>query len=68
MEAAFDCSGGNGVFAAAINANYGIVAAASTIPAQFAKTTTIATATIGQRRHCRRCNCIIYSQSHRRIL
>jgi hypothetical protein len=52
MEAAVDGAGGKGVFAAAINANEGIVAVAPTAAAQLTTTTTIATATISQRCHC----------------
>jgi hypothetical protein len=52
MEAAVDGSGGNGVFATLVIANEGMVAAAPTAPAQLTRTTTIAAATIGQRRHC----------------
>jgi hypothetical protein len=53
MEATVDGGGGDGIFAAAINANDRIVAAASTAAAQLRMTTAIATATIGQR--CHRC-------------
>jgi hypothetical protein len=35
MEAAVDGSGGDGVFAAAINANDGMVAAASVVPTEI---------------------------------
>ncbi len=52
MEAVVDLKGGNGVFAAAINANEEMVAVAPTAAAQLTMTTTIAAATIGQRRHC----------------
>jgi hypothetical protein len=52
MEAAVAGGGGNGVFAAAINANEGMVVAASTAAAQLGTTITIATATIGRRCHC----------------
>ncbi len=50
MEAMVDGSSGDGVFAAAVNANDGMVAVASTAAAQLTTTTTIAAATIGQRR------------------
>ncbi len=52
MEAAVDGGGGNGVFAAAVNADEGMVATAPITAAQLMTTTTIAAATIGQRRHC----------------
>jgi hypothetical protein len=52
MEAAIDGSGGDGVFASAINANEGMVAAAPSAAAQMMMTTTIAAAIIGQRCHC----------------
>jgi hypothetical protein len=52
MEATVDGGGGNGVFAAANDANDGMVAVASTAAAQLTMTTAIAAATIGQRRHC----------------
>jgi hypothetical protein len=52
MEAMVN-GGGNGVFAAVINANEGMVAAASTAAAQLTTTTTINTIIMGQRRHCR---------------
>jgi hypothetical protein len=49
MEATVD----DGVFAAAVNTNDGMVAVASTAAAQLTMTTIIAAATIGRRRHCR---------------
>jgi hypothetical protein len=52
MEAAVDGGGGNGIFAATINADEGMVVAASTPAAQLTMTPTIAAATISQRRHC----------------
>jgi hypothetical protein len=55
MEVAVDGGGGNGIYAAAIDANDGMVAAASTATAQLTITTAIATTIIGQRHHCRRC-------------
>jgi hypothetical protein len=53
MEAAVDGGGGNGVFSTTINANEGMVAAASTATGQLMMTTAIATTTIGQRSHRR---------------
>jgi hypothetical protein len=47
MEATVDGSGGNGIFAADVNANDGMVVAASTAAAKLMKTTAIATAIIG---------------------
>jgi hypothetical protein len=47
MEAAVDGGGGDGVFTTAINANDGMVVAASTATAQLMTMTPIATATIG---------------------
>jgi hypothetical protein len=52
MKAAVDGSGSNGVFAAMVNTDEGMVAAAPTAAAQLTMTTTIATATIGQKCHC----------------
>jgi hypothetical protein len=53
MEAAVDGGSGNGVFAASVNANKGMVAAAPTAAAQLTMTTTTtAAATFGQRHHC----------------
>jgi hypothetical protein len=67
METAVDGGGGNGVFAATVNYNEGMVAAAPTAAAQLMTTTTIAAATIGQRRHCQRCHCVIVCPSHRHL-
>jgi hypothetical protein len=67
MEAAVDGGSGNGVFAAAVNANEGTVAAAPTAAAQLTTTTTIAAATIGRRRHCQQCHCVIVHPSHRHL-
>jgi hypothetical protein len=53
MEAMVNGSGGNGVFAAAVNANDGMVAAASTTTAQLTMTTAITATTIGRRSHHR---------------
>ncbi len=47
MEVAVDGGGGDGIFAPAINANEGMVAAALTAAAHLTTTTTIAAATIG---------------------
>jgi hypothetical protein len=47
MEAMVDGGGSNGIFAAAINANDGMVAVASTATVQLTMTTAIATTTIG---------------------
>ena len=47
MEAAVDRSGGDGIFAAAVNPDEGMVAAAPTTAEQLTTTITIATATIG---------------------
>jgi hypothetical protein len=52
MEVAVHNSGSDGVFAANVNADEGMVAAAPTAAAQLTTTTTIATATIGRRHHC----------------
>jgi hypothetical protein len=52
MEAAVDGGGGNDILAAPVNANEGMVAATPTTAAQLTTMTTIAAATIGQRRHC----------------
>jgi hypothetical protein len=51
MVARVDGSSGDGVFAAAVNADDGMVVAASTAAAQLTTMTAIATATIGRRRH-----------------
>jgi hypothetical protein len=69
MEAAVDGSGGssNGIFAAAINANDGMVVAASSTAEQLTTTTTITTATISQRCHHCWCYCVITIPSHRRL-
>jgi hypothetical protein len=67
MEAAVDGGGSNGIFAANVNADEGMVAAAPTAAAQLMTTTTIAAATIGQRRHCQQCHCVIVPLSHRRL-
>jgi hypothetical protein len=64
MEAVVDGGGGNSIFAAAVNANDGMVAEASTAAAQLTMTTAIAAATIGQRRHLCQCHCIIVPPSH----
>jgi hypothetical protein len=47
MEAAVDGGSGDGVFAAAINADDGMVASGSTAAAQLTTTNAIAAATIG---------------------
>jgi hypothetical protein len=49
MEVAADGNDGDGVFTATIDANGGMVAAASTPTAQLMMTTAIAAATIGRR-------------------
>jgi hypothetical protein len=67
MEAMVDGGGGDGVFAAAVNANEEMVVAAPTAAAQLTRTTTIAAATIGQRCHCQQCHCIIVRISHHRL-
>jgi hypothetical protein len=67
MEAAVDAGGGDGIFAAAVNADEEIVAAAPTAAAQLRTTTTIADATIRQRRYCQQCHCIIVRPPHRRL-
>jgi hypothetical protein len=59
MEVAVDGGGSNGVFAAAIVANDGMVVTAATIAAYLMMTTAIAAATIGRRRHCPGCHCVI---------
>jgi hypothetical protein len=46
MEVAADGGGSNGIFATAVNANDGMMAAASTTAGQLRTTTTIAAATI----------------------
>ncbi len=55
---------GNGVFAASVNADDGMVVVASTAAAQLMTTTAIAAATISQRRHHCQCHCIIISPFH----
>jgi hypothetical protein len=65
MEATVDGGGGDGVFAAAVNADDGMVAVASTVAAQLTTMTAIAADTIGQRCHCCQCHCIIFPPSHR---
>jgi hypothetical protein len=67
MKAVVNGGGGNGVFAAAIHTNNGMVAAASTATAQLMRMTAIATTTIGQRHHCHLCHCIIFPPSHCRL-
>jgi hypothetical protein len=67
MEVTVDGGGGDGVFAAAVNADDGMVVVASTAAAQLTMTTAIAAATIGQRRHCRQCHCVIIPPSHCRL-
>jgi hypothetical protein len=52
MEATVDGSSSNGIFAATINADEGMVSAAPTTAAQLMMTTTITAVTIGQKRHC----------------
>jgi hypothetical protein len=52
IEVAVDGSGSNGIFASAVYVDEGLVAAVPIAAAQLMTTTTIATATIGQRRHC----------------
>jgi hypothetical protein len=47
MEAVVDGGSGDGIFAAAINTNYRMVAVASIPPALLTMTTAIAAATIG---------------------
>jgi hypothetical protein len=49
MEAMVDGRGSNGIFAAAVNADDGLVAVAPTAPAQLTMTAAAATATIGGR-------------------
>ncbi len=51
MEAAVDGGGSDGDFAAAINVDDGMVAAASTAATQLTMNSAIAATTIGQRRH-----------------
>jgi hypothetical protein len=67
MEASTNGGGSNGVFAAAADANDGIMAAALTTTGQLRTTTAIATATIGQRSHCCQCHCIIAPPSQRHL-
>jgi hypothetical protein len=64
MEATVDGGDGDGVFAAAVNADDGMVAVASTAAAQLTTTTAIAAAPIGRRRHHRQCHCVIVPPSH----
>jgi hypothetical protein len=52
MEVVIDGSGGNGVFAATVNIDDGMVVAASTATAQLMTMTAIAAATISQKCHC----------------
>jgi hypothetical protein len=47
MEVTVDGGGGDGIFAAAVNADDGMVAVVSTATAQLTTMTTIAAATIG---------------------
>jgi hypothetical protein len=56
MEAAVVGSGGNGILAAAINTDGGMVAGTSTAAAQLTMTTTIFATTIDQRCHHYECN------------
>jgi hypothetical protein len=67
MEAVANGGSGNGVFAAAADANEGMMAAASTANGQLRTTTAIAAATIGQRSHHGQCHCVIAPPSHRRL-
>jgi hypothetical protein len=53
MEVAVDGSGSNGVFAATVNADEGMVAAASPTASHLTTTTTIAAITIGKKCHLR---------------
>jgi hypothetical protein len=62
-----DGSGGNSLFATAIDANGRMVAASSTAAAQLMMTTAIAAATIGQRSHCHGCHYVIVPPSHHRL-
>jgi hypothetical protein len=67
MKAGANGGGGNGVFATAVDANDGMMVAASTAAEQLRTTTAIAAATIGQRSHRRQCNCVIAPPSHRHL-
>jgi hypothetical protein len=67
MDVAVDGGSSNGIFANAIKANEGMVVAASTAAAQLTTTTSITSATISQRCHCRGCHCIIIPPSHCRL-
>jgi hypothetical protein len=67
MEATVNGGGGNGIFSAAINADDGMVAVASTAAAQLMTMTAITAATIGQRHHCSQCHCVIAPPSHRSL-
>jgi hypothetical protein len=67
MEAAVDGGGGDGVFAAAVKADDGMMVAASTAAGQLRTMTAIAAATIGRRSHCRQCHCVIAPPAHRRL-
>jgi hypothetical protein len=62
MEVVVDVGGGNGIFAGAVNADGGMVVAASTTAAQLTMTTAIAAAAISHQ-----CHCIIVSPSHCRL-
>jgi hypothetical protein len=64
MEAVVDGGGGDGVFAAAIDTNDWMVAAASTDAAKLTKMTAITAAAISQKCHRQGCNCIIVPPSH----
>jgi hypothetical protein len=52
MKVAVDGGGGDGVIAANVNADEGMVVATPTAAAQLTTTITIAAATISQRHHC----------------
>jgi hypothetical protein len=65
MEAMVD--GSKGVFAAAVNADDGMVVATSTAATPLTTTIAITAATIGQRHHCRGCHFVIDPPSHRRL-
>jgi hypothetical protein len=58
MEMAVDGDSGNGIFAAVINDNNGMVAEASAAAAQLAMMTTIPSTTISQRGYCCGCHCV----------
>jgi hypothetical protein len=64
MEATVNGGSGDGIFAAALNADDGIVAVASTAATQLTITTAIAATTIGRRGHYCRCHCVIVPPSH----